>query len=148
MRHSVTELTPTSSHSPPQWRDGFPLGSGRNSAVDDSQACDGAALLSQSIKCLYPCAGAGAPVREPSSEAEPARGGALSGRTGRPWGPSRCGLCCVRMFWVMLWECLCFVFFADFKQDSPGFLGDPRGCPRQEEASPLAVWTDYLRSRV
>jgi hypothetical protein len=26
--------------------------------------------------------------------------------------------------------CLCFVFFAGFKQDSPGFLGDPRGCPR------------------
>jgi hypothetical protein len=69
--------------------------------------------------------------REPSSEAEPARGGALSGRTGGPWGPSLRGLCCVRMFWVMLGECLCFVFFAYFKQDSPGFLGDRRGCPRQ-----------------
>jgi hypothetical protein len=36
----------------------------------------------------------------------------------------------VRMFRVMFEECLCFVFFAGFKQDSPGFLGDPRGCPR------------------
>jgi hypothetical protein len=53
----------------------------------DSQARDGAALLCQSIKCPYPRVGAGAPVREPragrsllegrepSSEAEPARGG-------------------------------------------------------------------------
>jgi hypothetical protein len=23
------------------------------------------------------------------------------------------------------------LFFAGFKQDSPGFLGDPQGCPRQ-----------------
>jgi hypothetical protein len=23
-----------------------------------------------------------------------------------------------------------FLFFAGFKQDSPGFLGDPQGCPR------------------
>jgi hypothetical protein len=25
----------------------------------------------------------------------------------------------------------CVLFFAGFKQESPGFLGDPRGCPRQ-----------------
>jgi hypothetical protein len=27
--------------------------------------------------------------------------------------------------------CLRFAFFAGFKQDSPGFVGDPRGYPRQ-----------------
>jgi hypothetical protein len=27
-------------------------------------------------------------------------------------------------------RCVLF-FFAGFKQDSPGFLGDPQGCPRQ-----------------
>jgi hypothetical protein len=27
---------------------------------------------------------------------------------------------------------VCFIlFFAGFKQDFPGFLGDPQGCPRQ-----------------
>jgi hypothetical protein len=70
-------------------------------------------------------------MREPSSEADLARGGALLGRSGGPRGPSRRGLCCVRMFCVMFEECLCFVFFAGFKQDSPGFLGDPRGYPLQ-----------------
>jgi hypothetical protein len=25
-----------------------------------------------------------------------------------------------------------FLFFAGFKQDSPGFLGDPQGCPRHK----------------
>jgi hypothetical protein len=95
--------------------------------------------------------------RGPSSEAEPARGwrglsseagsarggvsprarqtslegGALLGRSGGPWGPSRRGLCCVRMFCVRFKVCLCFVFFVGFKQDSPDFLGDPCGCPRQ-----------------
>jgi hypothetical protein len=28
-------------------------------------------------------------------------------------------------------RCILFSFFAGFKQDSPGFLGDPQGCPRQ-----------------
>jgi hypothetical protein len=28
-------------------------------------------------------------------------------------------------------RCVLFLFFVDFKQDSPGFLGDPQGCPRQ-----------------
>jgi hypothetical protein len=28
-------------------------------------------------------------------------------------------------------RCVLFLFFAGFKQDSPGFLGDPQGCPRQ-----------------
>jgi hypothetical protein len=57
--------------------------------------------------------------REPSSEVDLARGGALLGRSGGPRGPSRRGLCCVRMFRVMFEECLCFVFFAGFKQDPP-----------------------------
>jgi hypothetical protein len=29
-------------------------------------------------------------------------------------------------------RCVSFLFFAGFKQDSPGFLGDPQGCPRQQ----------------
>jgi hypothetical protein len=28
-------------------------------------------------------------------------------------------------------KCLSFLFFAGFKQDPPGFSGDPKGCPRQ-----------------
>jgi hypothetical protein len=28
-------------------------------------------------------------------------------------------------------RCVSFLFFAGFKQDPPGFLGDPQGCPRQ-----------------
>jgi hypothetical protein len=28
-------------------------------------------------------------------------------------------------------RCVLFLFFASFKQDPPGFLGDPQGCPRQ-----------------
>jgi hypothetical protein len=28
-------------------------------------------------------------------------------------------------------RCILFLFFAGFKQGSPGFLGDPQGCPRQ-----------------
>jgi hypothetical protein len=27
-------------------------------------------------------------------------------------------------------RCALFLFFAGFRQDSPGFLGDPQGCPR------------------
>jgi hypothetical protein len=27
-------------------------------------------------------------------------------------------------------RCFLLLFFAGFKQDSPGFLGDPQGCPR------------------
>jgi hypothetical protein len=27
-------------------------------------------------------------------------------------------------------RCVSFLFFAGFKQGSPGFLGDPQGCPR------------------
>jgi hypothetical protein len=67
---------------------------------------------------------------EPLSVADLARGGALLGHSGLR-GPSWRGLCCVRMFCVMFEVCLCFVFFAGFKQDSLGFLGDPCGCPRQ-----------------
>jgi hypothetical protein len=65
--------------------------------------------------------------REPSSEAEPARGGALLGHFGGPWGPPQRGPCRVCVLRLEV----CFVlFFAGFKQDSPGFLGDPQGCPR------------------
>jgi hypothetical protein len=66
----------------------------------DSQARDGTALPCQSIKCSYPRAGAGALAREPSSEAEPtrggrepsseaepARGGAWLVLSGGPWRP-------------------------------------------------------------
>jgi hypothetical protein len=28
-------------------------------------------------------------------------------------------------------RCVLFLLFAGFKQDSPGFLGDPQSCPRQ-----------------
>jgi hypothetical protein len=28
-------------------------------------------------------------------------------------------------------RCVSFLFFAGFKHDSPGFFGDPQGCPRQ-----------------
>jgi hypothetical protein len=56
----------------------------------------------------------------------------LLSRSGGPQGPPRCGLCRVCMFYVRfeVGLVLC-VFFAGFKQDYPGFLGDPRGCPRQ-----------------
>jgi hypothetical protein len=63
--------------------------------------------------------------RGPSSEADLARGGALLGRSSGPRGPSRRGLCCVRTFCVMFEVCLCFVFFAGFKQDSPRFFRGP-----------------------
>jgi hypothetical protein len=33
---------------------------------------------------------------------------------------------CVRL----IERCVLFLLFASFKQDSPGFLGDPQGCPR------------------
>jgi hypothetical protein len=53
-------------------------------------------------------------------------------------------LCCAALVgrgaavvWIVLRVCvrlevgLRFAFFAAFKQDSPRFLGDPHGCPRQ-----------------
>jgi hypothetical protein len=68
---------------------GSPQGVGGTAPGRDSQAHDGAALPCQSIKCSLPRAGAGALARdlelrrnplegalEPSSEEEPARGGA------------------------------------------------------------------------
>jgi hypothetical protein len=82
--------------------------------------------------------------REPSSEADLIRGGlsprarrtslegalywaALVGRGGRH-GVDRV----VCMFCVKLEVGLVFCVFAGFKQDPPpGFLGYPRGCPRQ-----------------
>jgi hypothetical protein len=66
--------------------------------------------------------------REPSSEADLARGDALLGRSDGPRGPPWRGLC--RACFVLGLRCVCVLcFFAGFKQDSPGFLGDPRGCP-------------------
>jgi hypothetical protein len=44
------------------------------------------------------------------------------------------------VFRVRFAECLCFVFFAGFKQDSPGFLGDPRGCPRHKDLIVRFCW--------
>jgi hypothetical protein len=52
--------------------------------------------------------------REPSSEADLARGGALLGCSGEPRGPSRHGLCCVRMFWVMFRGVFVFCVFCRF----------------------------------
>jgi hypothetical protein len=50
------------------------------------------------------------------------------GLSGGPWGPPQRG---PRRVCVLRLE-VCFVlFFSGFKQDSPGFLGDPQGCPRQ-----------------
>jgi hypothetical protein len=59
---------------------------------------------------------------EPSSEADLARGG-----TSLMVSIVLCA--CIR-FEVSL--CFAF-FFAGFKRDSPGCLGDPYGCPRQVE---------------
>jgi hypothetical protein len=36
-----------------------------------------------------------------------------------------------------------FSFFAGFKQDSPGFLGDPQGCPRHLLANIYAESQDW-----
>jgi hypothetical protein len=41
------------------------------------------------------------------------------------------------MFWVMLEEC--FVFFAGFKQDSPGFLGTLVAVPDSHHIASLHV---------
>jgi hypothetical protein len=38
-----------------------------------------------------------------------------------------------------------FSFFAGFKQDSPGFLGDPQGYPRQQSKIWKAKSTHYLK---
>jgi hypothetical protein len=66
--------------------------------------------------------------REPSSEAEPARGGCL---TGPLWWAVGATVAWPRRVCVLRLE-VCFIsFFAGFKQDSPGFLGDPQGCPLQ-----------------
>jgi hypothetical protein len=62
---------------------------------------------------------------DPRARRTSLEGGALLGRSGGPWGPSRCGLCCVRMFCVRFGVCLCFVFFAGFKQDSPRLFRRP-----------------------
>jgi hypothetical protein len=59
--------------------------------------------------------------RGPSSEADLARGGALLGRSGGPRGPSRRGLCYVRVFRVMFEGCLCFVFLQVLSRIPPIF---------------------------
>jgi hypothetical protein len=93
-------------------------------------------------------------AREPSSEADIARGG-VSPRARRtsPEGASvleRGGPCSRGRFAVSPWWaagatrvtivlCACvrvevslrFAFFAGLKRDSPGYLGDPYGSPRQ-----------------
>jgi hypothetical protein len=54
-------------------------------------------------------------------------------RPGRPRGPPGAWSClvCVLGAWVDSW----FAFFAGFKRVSPGYLGDPYGCPRHFEKS-------------
>jgi hypothetical protein len=119
----------------------------------DSQARDGAALLCQSIKCPYLRAGAGALVREPRARRNLLEGGAsprarrnpleggvsprarrnllngaFDGATPVGHGGHRSvgRALCVRL----IKRCVLFLFFAGFKQDSLGFLGDRQGCPR------------------
>jgi hypothetical protein len=41
-------------------------------------------------------------------------------------------------------RCVLLLFFAGFKQDSPGYLGDPQGCPRQVA---IEKWRPYLQSQ-
>jgi hypothetical protein len=53
--------------------------------------------------------------REPSSEADLARGGALLGRSGGPRGPPRRGPCCVCMSCVRLEVSFVFCVFTGFK---------------------------------
>jgi hypothetical protein len=67
----------------------------------------------------------------PSSEADLARGCASLCHLGGPRGPPWCQLCCARVLGSRLVYVL--RFFAGFKRDSPGCLGDPYGCPRHPE---------------
>jgi hypothetical protein len=111
---------------------GSPQGVGGTALGRGSQARDGAALPSQSIKCSYPSAGAGALVREPRARRSPLEGGvsprvrrnlleggAWLGRSG-PRGPPQRE---PRRVCVLKLE-VCFVlFFAGFKLGSPSFLG-------------------------
>jgi hypothetical protein len=100
--------------------------------------------------------------REPSSEAEPARGGRepsseaetrarrnlLEGAFDWATPVGRGGhrgvgrALCLRLSK----RCILLLFFAGFRQDSPGFLGDPQGCPRQDvlEFDPLEVAFEFL----
>jgi hypothetical protein len=76
--------------------------------------------------------------REPLSVAEPARGAfdwaTPVGRRGHRGVGRALGVRSSE-------RCALFLFFAGFKQDSPGFLGDPQGCPRQNLLSNgLFLW--------
>jgi hypothetical protein len=65
----------------------------------------------------------------PRARRNPLEGGAWLGRSGGPRGPPQRG---PRRVCVLKLE-VCFVlFFAGFKLGSPGLLGDPQGCPRQD----------------
>jgi hypothetical protein len=79
--------------------------------------------------------------REPSSEADLARGGALLGRSGEPRGPSWRGMCCVRTFCVMFEECLCFVFLQVLSRIPPVFqrtlVAVPDSSPRASVCVPV-----------
>jgi hypothetical protein len=114
---------------------GSPQGVGGTVLGRDSQERDGAALPCQSIKCSYPRAGAGALVREPRARRSPLEGGvsprarrnpleggARLGHSGGLRGPPQRG---PRRVSVLRLEVCFFLFFAGFKQDSPGFSGDP-----------------------
>jgi hypothetical protein len=105
---------------------------------------------------------------EPSSEAKPTRGGVSSRVRRNPleggvsprarrnplegafdWATSvgRGGLRSVgRALCVCLSKrCVLFLFFAGFKKDSPGFLGDPQGCPRQQQTGPCQLSSPLVK---
>jgi hypothetical protein len=123
---------------------GSPNGVGGTAPGRDSQARDGAALLCQSIKCLYPRVGAGALARDPRARRSPLKGGvsprarrnplegSVSPRARRnplegafDWttpvghgGHRSLG----RALCACLGErCVWLLFFTGFKQGSPGF---------------------------
>jgi hypothetical protein len=64
----------------------------------------------------------------PSSEADLTRGASVVLHW-RAEGATGSWLCCVCVLGVRV--DLRFAFFAGFKRVSPGYLGDPYGCPRQ-----------------
>jgi predicted amidophosphoribosyltransferase len=112
------------------------------------------ALLCQSIKCPYPRAGAGALARELRAGRSPLEGGVSprARRTPLEGGVSpraRRNLLEGAFDWAtpvgrgghrsvgralcarLVKRCVLLLFVAGFRQDSPGFLGDPQRCPRQ-----------------
>jgi hypothetical protein len=73
---------------------------------------------------------------EPSSDADLTRGGVSRPRgcfAALPWwAVGAAAALIVSGACIRLEVSLCFAFFAGFKRDSPGCLGDPDGCPRHQ----------------